>query len=588
MTTPSKENPQKMEEEYNSSDDESHDEEKTSAMQSTRNELRLLKYTWEDIMSAKKYKCLKKPLGTSDEQLYTIGLAGIDEKFDNYTGLVEFMDDIEALCRSYTDHFSKEANVKKAVESLLEQCQGDVKSITTCPDCFEYWIIDPSNYFTRVCTKPHLLVLAKLTGHPLWPAKVMSIDKNTSMANVEFFGDHTQEDISFDNCYLYAKELIGKTPKNKDLINAIKELKRHTENVVKKFGSFSPANGKVALNGRDLKQELISMFPGAFKKQSAKKTEDESSSDEVEEIDDSSVNDSMAQGEDDKHDETSNKTEDDSRHGTLDESEDNEHEETTTQKEDANATIDVDDDETVDGLSEDNNETSADVSKPEAKTKDAVAGNEPNGDDSGEDSGDESDKESNEQHKDDDCNDSIDQPKEQQNDNDSESENGMEQNRNESNGKRQRNGAKKTDADPVPNKRRRFSDNSTAEDDETQDESSNASLSPGKKETRKPANSNGNAKAANGKVSSSKKDRIEEMKRKINEIEQSKSTALDTLAELKEARKRLKENVNEYNEKIWTLKQNIAVVEMKPVCTTCQNPISEPIFCSDECENNHE
>lgn len=66
----------------------------------------------------------------------------------------------------------EDANVRNAVDSLLEKCQRDVKSISTCNDCFEYWIIDSDNYFTRVCKKPHLLVFAKLSGHPMWPAKV--------------------------------------------------------------------------------------------------------------------------------------------------------------------------------------------------------------------------------------------------------------------------------------------------------------------------------------------------------------------------------------------------------------------------------
>lgn len=49
----------------------------------------------------------------------------------------------------------------------------------------------------------------------------MSIDDD--MADLEFFGDHTQEAILFRDCFLYSKELMAKSPKNnKDLNKALK------------------------------------------------------------------------------------------------------------------------------------------------------------------------------------------------------------------------------------------------------------------------------------------------------------------------------------------------------------------------------
>lgn len=49
----------------------------------------------------------------------------------------------------------------------------------------------------------------------------MSIEDN--MVNVEFFGDHTQEDLIHSDCYLFSKELMSKLPRNnKDLSAALK------------------------------------------------------------------------------------------------------------------------------------------------------------------------------------------------------------------------------------------------------------------------------------------------------------------------------------------------------------------------------
>lgn len=112
--------------------------------------------------------------------------------------------------------------MKQALLSLTEHLARDIGSIAACVDCYGFFIKNPRDYFTRVCSKPHLLVFAKLDFYPYWPAKVMSVDEN--IANVEFFGDHTQEDIPFDKCYLYSKDFLNKSPKDKNLIDAMKVI----------------------------------------------------------------------------------------------------------------------------------------------------------------------------------------------------------------------------------------------------------------------------------------------------------------------------------------------------------------------------
>lgn len=115
---------------------------------------------------------------------------------------------------------SAEFGLKKVADELFELCHRDVKSIRACANCFEYWINDSDDYFTKVCDKPHMLVYAKLDRFPYWPAKVMSIHGN--VADVEFFGDHTQADIPMANCYLYSKQYPGKSKNDKSLGEAQK------------------------------------------------------------------------------------------------------------------------------------------------------------------------------------------------------------------------------------------------------------------------------------------------------------------------------------------------------------------------------
>lgn len=109
--------------------------------------------------------------------------------------------------------------VRNVINGLSELCHRDVRSIRTCPECFENWAIDSVNYFVKVCSKPHLIVYAKGNSFPFWPAKLMAI--NGAMANVSFFGDHTQDDVPVNQCILYAQKNPTQTLQTKEFRNAL-------------------------------------------------------------------------------------------------------------------------------------------------------------------------------------------------------------------------------------------------------------------------------------------------------------------------------------------------------------------------------
>lgn len=121
-------------------------------------------------------------------------------------------------------YLTDDTNIKKAAESLNEMARRQVTCIKTCAECFEYWANDVADFFSRVCTKPHLICYAKMDGYPYWPAKVLRI--NGGMANCEFFGDHSQADIPLTHCFLYSEEFDGKNTRNRSFNKAL-EVTNH-------------------------------------------------------------------------------------------------------------------------------------------------------------------------------------------------------------------------------------------------------------------------------------------------------------------------------------------------------------------------
>lgn len=115
---------------------------------------------------------------------------------------------------------AENVNVKEAIDSLLDLCRHDIKCIQTCAECFEYLISGDKDYFARACSKPHLLVYARIPRFPNWPAKVMTMNDTT--ANLQFFGDHTQADVLLEDCFLYSNRFTAKNLMDRKLNVAIK------------------------------------------------------------------------------------------------------------------------------------------------------------------------------------------------------------------------------------------------------------------------------------------------------------------------------------------------------------------------------
>ncbi|KFB38063.1 AGAP002983-PA-like protein [Anopheles sinensis] len=135
----------------------------------------------------------------------------------------------------------------------------------TCRECFMNLYKKQATWFKEACTKPHLLVWAKLKGFPHWPGKVMSVNGN-NQADVRFFGEHDRAWVAAKDCYLFSKETPNpqKTAKKLPLSESLLEAGAHVENLIKRFGSFNYAPYRTPLDTTRIDEHLKEMVPNAF------------------------------------------------------------------------------------------------------------------------------------------------------------------------------------------------------------------------------------------------------------------------------------------------------------------------------------
>lgn len=93
---------------------------------------------------------------------------------------------------------------EKIATEFVAACELELTTLSHCTDCYERSERRAKGWFTAYCIPPHLPIWAKYLDYPYWPGKLMSADDK--MVDVQFFGDHTFETVSVDNCLIYSKE----------------------------------------------------------------------------------------------------------------------------------------------------------------------------------------------------------------------------------------------------------------------------------------------------------------------------------------------------------------------------------------------
>lgn len=111
-------------------------------------------------------------------------------------------------CIIFIPEISKRLAAAKRMEEL---CNNEMCAIEICGECFlrsnQHELEssnDDDNWFTEVCDPPHLLVWAKVSGYPYWPAKVLA--QKTNKVDVRFFGQHERSFVHPSKCFLFSKE----------------------------------------------------------------------------------------------------------------------------------------------------------------------------------------------------------------------------------------------------------------------------------------------------------------------------------------------------------------------------------------------
>lgn len=96
------------------------------------------------------------------------------------------------------------AKIMSAAKNLLKVCKQEIYEIDTCHECYLNANTEKDNWFVEVCSRPHIILWAKLKGFPYWPAKAMGYSSEKGV-DVRFFGDHDRAYVPVKDCFLYSR-----------------------------------------------------------------------------------------------------------------------------------------------------------------------------------------------------------------------------------------------------------------------------------------------------------------------------------------------------------------------------------------------
>lgn len=91
-----------------------------------------------------------------------------------------------------------------SAEWLNDLSSYETTSIAMCRKCFTNANLYANDWMTMPHEKPHLLIWAKFSMHPYWPALLVKVSEG--QAFVRFFGDQSHAWTSTSNCFLYSRD----------------------------------------------------------------------------------------------------------------------------------------------------------------------------------------------------------------------------------------------------------------------------------------------------------------------------------------------------------------------------------------------
>ncbi|KRT80953.1 PHD finger motif containing protein [Oryctes borbonicus] len=156
--------------------------------------------------------------------------------------------------------FVDQSKLTTIAKAILKVCKQEMSEIENCPTCYLN-ANTKKNWFVEVCPKPHILLWAKLKSFPYWPAKAMSTNSQ-GMVDVRFFGAHDRAWVPFKECYLYSlKDPNSHKQMKNDIIECVKELEVHIENLKMVYGEFHCAPYRTPYDPENEVQQLQLLLP---------------------------------------------------------------------------------------------------------------------------------------------------------------------------------------------------------------------------------------------------------------------------------------------------------------------------------------
>lgn len=86
-----------------------------------------------------------------------------------YSCTYEMLSDLMWIQHNSVIYNSASHALTSNAKQFVKLARGKIADLETCPDCFKNLNSKPSTWFTETCRKPHVLVLARVTGQSLPP-----------------------------------------------------------------------------------------------------------------------------------------------------------------------------------------------------------------------------------------------------------------------------------------------------------------------------------------------------------------------------------------------------------------------------------
>lgn len=177
-----------------------------------------------------------------------------------YKSVEAFHADAKWILHNCTVYPEKRKYVSQA-KGLLKICRQELLEIETCFECY-FKANTTENWFTDVCSTPHVLLWAKLRGFPYWPAKAMNVNSQ-GLVNVRFFGAHDRSWVAIKDCFLYSEEDPNGNNRKKrnDIAECIKEVDTHIDKLSETFNGFKHAPLRTAFDPNNEIEQLKLILP---------------------------------------------------------------------------------------------------------------------------------------------------------------------------------------------------------------------------------------------------------------------------------------------------------------------------------------